>query len=86
AFLESIKPIKCGTLLLRKNDTFLFANYTKRPYSGTNQILLSYLCTKHNYEVNRWLTFKQVHELGGRVKKRRERNNGSFYEEVSVNC
>jgi len=42
---------------------------TKRTYSGINQIFLSYLCIKYNYQFNRWLTFRQVQELGGSIKK-----------------
>jgi len=41
---------------------------SKRQYSGLNQIYLSYLCTKHGYTFNRWLTFNQVRDLGGRIK------------------
>jgi len=42
---------------------------SKRPYSGINQLILSYLCLKYDYQFNRWLTFKQVSDLGGKVKK-----------------
>ena len=38
-----------------------------RYYSGLNQILLSMCQLKANYPYSGWLTYKQVHELGGRV-------------------
>jgi antirestriction protein ArdC len=38
---------------------------TQRPYRGMNLLLLSSLC----YEQNEFLTFNQVQDLGGRVKK-----------------
>ena len=40
---------------------------SKRPYSGLNQLYLSYLCLKKEFPYNRWLTFKQVQDLGGRI-------------------
>ena len=42
---------------------------SKRTYSGLNQIILSHLCLAKGYEFNRWLTFNQVIELGGRVRE-----------------
>lgn len=55
--------------ILSENGLGAHNAQTKRHYSGINQIYLSYLCLRNNYQFNRWLTFKQVHELGGRVKK-----------------
>jgi putative DNA primase/helicase len=55
--------------ILSENGLGAHNAQTKRHYSGINQIYLSYLCLRNNYSFNRWLTFKQVHDLGGRVKK-----------------
>lgn len=55
--------------ILSENGLGAHNAQTLRQYSGLNQIYLSYLCTKHGYTFNRWLTFNQVHALGGRVKK-----------------
>jgi len=38
-------------------------------YSGINQLLLNYLKRKYKYIFNSWMTFKQLSELGGRIKK-----------------
>ena len=43
---------------------------TQRPYRGLNLLLLSTL----NYPENEFLTFKQVKDLGGRVKKGEKAN------------
>lgn len=38
-------------------------------YNGFNQFYLSLLCDFRGYKVNRWLTFKQIQSLNGKVKK-----------------
>jgi len=38
-------------------------------YNGINQLLLNYLKQKYKYVFNSWMTFKQLSELGGRIKK-----------------
>lgn len=42
---------------------------TKYKYRSFNQLFLSYKCVRYNYSLNRWLTFKQVNKLGGKIKK-----------------
>ena len=42
---------------------------TKHTYSGINQLMLQYLRNKYNYSFNGWLTFKQLDNLGGKIKK-----------------
>ena len=42
---------------------------TRRPYRGINFSLLSLEAGAHRYPLNRWLTFRQTMELGGRVRK-----------------
>lgn len=55
--------------ILSENGIGAHNAMSKRPYSGMNQLILSYLCVKFGYQFNRWLTFKQVNDLGGKVKK-----------------
>lgn len=50
-------------------DIFAFNPVTKTVYSGINQLLLSFSCITKGYELNRWLTFKQIQELNGSIKK-----------------
>lgn len=57
---------------------------TNYVYRSFNQIFLSYLCVKNNYEFNRWLTFKQISELGGRIKKG-EHSTTIFYSKYIKN-
>ena len=42
---------------------------TEAPYRGTNALLLMAVRMSQGYGDNRWLTFRQVQELGGKVKK-----------------
>jgi len=42
---------------------------TDAPYRGTNALLLMAVRMSQGYGDNRWLTFRQVQELGGKVKK-----------------
>lgn len=42
---------------------------TKRLYSGVNFLTLFGVCQQKQYTVNGWLTFNQVKELGGNVRK-----------------
>ena len=50
-------------------DIFAFNPVTKTVYSGINQLLLSFSCIRKGYELNRWLTFKQIQELNASIKK-----------------
>src|SRR5262249_31851488 len=44
-------------------------NYaSKKPYRGVNTFLLAVARFKAGYDSNYWLTFKQIHALGGNVK------------------
>ncbi len=38
-------------------------------YNGINQLLLNYLKQKYHYKFNRWLTFKQLSALNGKIQK-----------------
>ncbi len=38
-------------------------------YNGINQLILNYLKQKYHYKYNRWLTFKQLSELNGKIQK-----------------
>ncbi len=42
---------------------------SKHTYSGINQLMLQYLRNKYNYSFNKWMTFKQLSQLGGRIQK-----------------
>lgn len=42
---------------------------SKRQYSGFNSLFLNHLAGVMGWETNRYLTFKQAKELGGKVKK-----------------
>jgi antirestriction protein ArdC len=70
--LESLKNDKSKwekPWILAENGLGAHNAYSKHGYSGINQILLSYICSKRGYALNRWLTFKQISDLGGKVKK-----------------
>lgn len=41
---------------------------SKRPYTGTNQIMTMISAWKNEYKSSYWLTYKQVQDLGGNVK------------------
>ena len=38
-------------------------------YNGINQLMLNYLKKKNHFKFNRWLTFKQLSELNGKIQK-----------------
>ncbi len=42
---------------------------TNHVYNGINQLLLNYLKRKYEYKYSSWLTFKQLSELNGKIKK-----------------
>lgn len=42
---------------------------SKRRYHGMNALRLMYIGSDRGYEDPRWMTFKQIQELGGHVKK-----------------
>lgn len=42
---------------------------SKHTYTSVNQLLLSFAMMQKNYEVNNWLTFNQIKEVGGSVQK-----------------
>lgn len=42
---------------------------TNTAYSGVNQFILSMICMLGGYPKNAWLTFRQIQQLDGRVKK-----------------
>ena len=42
---------------------------SKHTYSGINQLMLQYLRNKYNYSFNKWMTFKQLSQLCGRIQK-----------------
>lgn len=44
-------------------------NISGRPYHGMNSLYLWYTSIERGYNDPRWLTFKQINELGARVKK-----------------
>lgn len=44
-------------------------NINGRPYHGMNSLYLWYTSIERGYNDPRWLTFKQINELGARVKK-----------------
>lgn len=48
---------------------------TKTPYLGIYQLYLSFLCLQNDYKANRWLTPKQIKDLGGRVKQGEKKNS-----------
>ena len=56
---------------------------TDAPYRGTNALLLMAVRMSQGYGDNRWLTFRQVQELGGKVKKGRTRHQVHLLEALS---
>jgi antirestriction protein ArdC len=53
--------------------------YTKHTYKGFNTVYLSYLCKKYKYNVNKWLTFNEVKELGATIQKGAKASHIIFY-------
>lgn len=54
-----------------ENTRLLFQQrngFSDRKYSGVNQLLLSIIAMKKNYQDPRWVTFKQAKDLGGTIK------------------
>ena len=45
---------------------------TKREYTGFNRLVLSYFMKEKAWESSGFMTFKQVADMGGESKKRRE--------------
>lgn len=48
---------------------FAFNPVTKHFYEGINQLLLSFYIEEGNYKTNKWLTFAQASEKGGKIIK-----------------
>ncbi|MBN1183693.1 MAG: DUF1738 domain-containing protein [Bacteroidales bacterium] len=71
--------------ILSENGSGAHNAISKRSYSGVNQLFLSYLCLNHNYKFNRWLTFNQVHDLGGKVKKDEKASIIVFTKKILIN-
>lgn len=57
---------------------------SKRPYSGVNVILLWITSAVRGYTSQSWLTFKQVKELGGHVRKGEKATEVVFVKPISV--
>lgn len=58
---------------------------TARYYSGINILLLSYMLVKKSYLKNEWLTFNQIKNEGGTVKKG-ERSTPVVFYKTSYKC
>ena len=54
---------------LSGDAVFAHNRATNHFYNGINQLLLQYLKEKYNYAYNGWLTFNQLKELGGKIRK-----------------
>jgi antirestriction protein ArdC len=69
--LEQHKKSNFTSAWYSLSDDALFAHNraTKHTYSGINQLMLQYLRNKYDYAFNGWLTFKQLSELGGKIRK-----------------
>ncbi len=48
--------------------------YSKINYTGINQLLLSLYIEDGNFQINKWLTFQQASELGGKIIKNEKAN------------
>lgn len=55
---------------------------SKHTYSSINQLLLSYSLYQSDYNHNHWLTFKQISESGGLVKKGEKASPVTFSEVI----
>ncbi len=55
---------------------------TDAPYRGTNALLLMAVRMSQGYGDNRWLTFRQVQELGGKVKKGEHGTKCIFWKQI----
>ena len=55
---------------------------SKHSYTSINQLLLSFAMTQKIYEVNNWLTFKQVKDAGGSVLKGEKSTPVTFSEVI----
>lgn len=53
----------------RSNHRRAFNGYTGKPYRGMNPLILEMEQEAKQYSLNCWLTYHQVEQLGGRVKR-----------------
>ena len=67
------KPWKPGERRLPENVA------SKKHYRGGNSVYLSVTQTAKGYSDNRWATYKQIHELGGQVRKGEKATPVLFY-------
>lgn len=49
-------------------------------YRGGNNLRLSFVAMQHGYTDPRWGTFKQVQEMGGRIKKGEKGTHIEYYQ------
>jgi len=54
---------------LSTNEVFAKNIVSNHIYNGINQLLLSFIKRQNQYSLNRWLTFKQIEALSGKIKK-----------------
>ena len=56
---------------------------TEARYNGINFLLLTMTTMDEGYSTNKWLTFKQASELGGKVRKGERGTQGVYYSKHS---
>lgn len=54
---------------------------TSKPYTGLNKLILAYYAATNHYDSNKWLTMKQVGDLGGSVTKGEKATPIFFFQE-----
>ena len=69
-------------ILMGQDGDFARNPSTGKYYRGINQLLLSSMLLKQKYLNNTWMTFKQVSNLGGKVRKGEKSTPIVFYKTV----
>ncbi|MFN4083995.1 MAG: ArdC family protein [Bacteroidia bacterium] len=80
---EDLKEMLKSISVNQFNYTWVFFNsknpYTNHTYKGFNSLYLSFLCEKYKYNVNKWLTFNEIKQLGATIQKGAKASHIIFY-------
>lgn len=84
---QIIALMESGHLNLKNDllsDGFPYNASTKRQYNGINLLMLVGVKNKFGYQSNGWLTFNQVKELGGHVRKGEKGAPIAFFSQITA--
>ena len=82
ADIEAGKPLFWESGLTVSGRPYNIMRRNGRPsyYRGGNNLRLSFVAMQHGYTDPRWGTFKQVQEMGGRIKKGEKGTHIEYYQ------